>query len=361
MSFGSAEAAIYVYVLSGVDTAGMIASGETTQDVPSPYTTMSSTLTSVNGDMELNCGQIAGTTPAVSSFTANGGQTSAGLLSPTGGTGYHGSSYKAATTTSVTSGWTYAPSLTFNAIYRAVVVKAGASGTTVAPAAASMTFTGSTPTVGVSSGTAVSPTAGALAFTGSTSTVSKTSYTWYSLPAPGSYDNNSILVGQTYPTGSILRVVTDFAHITAVYATGPLQNDINDYATAETGYTGSDSATYEIKNTSGTTSQYTITVNIDNNKVIGYTAGALVFTPSTPGVVVNKILAPAAASLAFTGATPTVTAAANRVASPIAAAMHFTGVTPTLLLNGQVIGGSEGNIRPNKRPYIKPNIRPNRR
>jgi hypothetical protein len=88
------------------------------------------------------------------------------------------------------------------------------------------------------------------------------SYTWYTLPAPGNYDSNSIVAGQTFPSGSVVRAVTSFSHITVNYG-GTLQNDINDYALAENGYSGSDSAVYEIKTPSGATSQYTITVYIN--------------------------------------------------------------------------------------------------
>lgn len=245
------------------------------------------------------------------------------------------------TTTGLTFGYGFFPN---NSNAATVKSFAGdgipAGGTTLTPAAASLAFTGSTATISNTANKTAAPASASLALTGSTSTVATTAYTWYSLPTPGSYDSNSILVGQTYPAGSILRVVTDFAHITANYATGPLQNDINDYATAESGYTGTDSATYEIKNTSGSTSQYTITVNIDANSLIGMSIGSLAFTGSTPTIAVGSPpLAPAAASLALTGSTPTVTRTNNVVVIPTAAALAFYGQTPQILINGQPIDG----------------------
>jgi hypothetical protein len=207
-------------------------------------------------------------------------------------------------------------------------------GTTIAPVAGSAAFTGSVRTVTVTNNVSIAPVAGSAAFTGSVPTATATAYTWYSLPAPGSYDNNSILTGQTYPTSSILRVVTDFAHITANYATGPLQNDINDYATAATGYTGSDSATYEIKNPAGATSQYTITANINASSVIGFSSGAFAFTGNTPSVLVGVSIAPVAGSAAFTGNTPTVAVTGNVSIAPVAGSTAFTGSTPGVIVTG---------------------------
>lgn len=214
---------------------------------------------------------------------------------------------------------------------------------TLSPSAASLTFSGNTPTVSLTGSQSVSPTAASIAFTGQSPTITAESFTWYSLPAPGGYDSNSILVGQTYPTGSFLRVVTDFAHITANYATGPLQNDINDYSTAAGGYTGSDTATYEIKaGDNGTTSQYIITAIIQQGAIsLGPTPAALAFTGATPTISLgaNTTVTPSAAVLTFTGNTPTITATNNQSVAPSSASMTLSVFTPILYINGVPIGG----------------------
>lgn len=255
-----------------------------------------------------------------------------------------------------------------NAQYISVFAGTGvsASGTTVNPAAATMAFTGNTPTLtlkvnpsaaaivispntpSISTGGAVSvsPASATYAFTGQTPIITAQAFTWYSLPAPGGYDSNSILAGQTYPIGSWLRVVTDFTHITANYGTGPLQNDINDYSTAAGGYTGSDTATYEIKSsTDSSTSQYTVTANIQQGAIsLGPATATLTFTGATPTVSVgsNTTLAPSAAVLTFTGNTPTITATTNQNLLPITANYRFTGFTPLIYINGvpQLVGKS---------------------
>jgi len=255
-----------------------------------------------------------------------------------------GSNYwtSALATRIVSSTGTFTPSYTGSGITGStnivIGLKEAASGgsSTLSPGAASLAFAGATSAISTSGNKVVAPAAASLAVTGATSTISKTAYTWYSLPSPGGYDNNSILVGQTYPTGSWLRVVTDFAHITADYATGPLQNDLNDYATAAGGYSGTDSATYEIKNPSGSTSQYTITVNIDSNALIGFSAATVSFTPSTPSIVIGKVLSPSAAALAFAGSTSTITATANKSVAPSAAALALSPATPTITASGSV-------------------------
>lgn len=210
------------------------------------------------------------------------------------------------------------------------------TGTTVTPSTASLVLTGATPTITTSGNRVVSPSTASLVLTGATPTITNPGYTWYTLPAPGSYDSNSILAGQTYPTGSWLRVVTDFAHITANYATGPLQNDINDYATAASGYTGSDSATFEIKTAALSTSQYTVTATIAGSISLGPSTASLAFAGATPTVTVtnNKSVAPTVAAMSFTGATPTIAAGSNVAVSPVAAVMQFIGSAPFVINSG---------------------------
>ncbi len=228
----------------------------------------------------------------------------------------------------------------------AFAIKAAAAGTTVTPSAGSLALTGSTPTVTTNNNVTVSPTTGSIALTGATPTITNPGYTWYTLPAPGSYDSNSILAGQTYPTGSWLRVVTDWAHITSIYATGPLQNDINDYSTAASGYTGSDTATYEIKTPALATSQYTVTASINGAISLGPTAASLVFTGSTPTVNTGNNIAvfPSAASLALTGSTPTFAATQNRVVAPSASILALAGGIPVVLINGIPVGGNKTSL-----------------
>lgn len=225
------------------------------------------------------------------------------------------------------------------------------AGTNLTPSAASMTMTGSTPTVTTTGNQTLAPAAASLAMTGATPTVSAEAYTWYTLPAPGAYDSNSILAGQTYPTGSWLRVVTDFAHITYGYAAaeaaGELDNDINDHAVADSGYTGSDSATFEIKTPAGATAQYTVNVTIQETGITaGPSAATLTMTGATPTVTTggNQTLSPAAAAMTMTGATPTITGTATSVA-PAAASMVMTGVAP-IITNGAPVGAGLPFSRP---------------
>jgi|GEM_PF-1622038 len=257
---------------------------------------------------------------------------------------------------------TFAPSYTGSGISGSTNIvigikeASGGSGTTASPSTASLVLTGATPSVAVTNNKTASPSTATLALTGATPTVTTSgnklstpstaslaltgatpsltvqNYTWYTLPNPGGYDSNSILAGQSYPTGSWLRVVTDWAHITSNYATGPLQNDINDYSTAASGYTGSDSATYEIKTPALSTSQYTVTATISGSINIGPSTASLSLTGATPAVSIsnNKLMSPTTAALAFTGATPSATVTSNQFASPVTASLTLTGATPTV-------------------------------
>lgn len=242
------------------------------------------------------------------------------------------------TTTGLTFGYGFFPN---NSNAATVKSFAGdglpASGTTVTPAAASLSLTGSTPTVTTNNNKTAAPAAASLALTGATPTITAQNFTWYTLPAPGGYDSNSILAGQTYPTGSWLRVVTGWAHITSVYSTGPLQNNINDYSTAQSGYTGSDTATYEIKTPALSTSQYTITASIDASSLIGFTAASAVISSATPSVIVGKYISPAAAALALSPATPTITKTANVVLLPSSVALALSSATPSISVTGGAI------------------------
>jgi UDP-N-acetylmuramyl tripeptide synthase len=87
-------------------------------------------------------------------------------------------------------------------------------------------------------------------------------FTWYALPAPGAIDSNSWIDGQTFPSGSFIRIVTGPAHVTLNLSNRLWANDANDWCTAANGYTGSDSATFEIWSPSGTTSQFTSTITV---------------------------------------------------------------------------------------------------
>lgn len=294
-----------------------------------------------------------------------------------------------------------AGSLTFSGATSAVV-----KNTIPRPAESSLALTGATPAVSSSGNQSVSVAAASFALTGVAPTITQQTFTWYSLPAPGGYDSNSILAGQTYPAGSWLRVISDFAHIIANYAVGPLQNNINDYATAETGYTGSDSATYQIKTPAGSTSNYTVTATISgsiglgpataslslggststvtatNNKSVAPNSIAMIFTGATPTLSgINQSASPSPASLNLAGATSTVTATANQTVTPTTRAVAFTGatssvsvggnvsvspstaalafasLTPQILINGQVVGGGLGTIRSSVRNSMRPSYR----
>jgi len=261
----------------------------------------------------------------------------------------------------VSSTGTFTPSYTGSGITGSTNIvigikeASGGGGATASPSAASLVLTGATPTITTSGNKLATPSTASLALTGATPSLTVQNYTWYTLPAPGSYDSNSILAGQTYPTGSWLRVVTDWAHITSVYSTGPLQNDINDYSTAESGYTGSDTATYEIKTPALSTSQYTVTATISNNINIGPSTASLSLTGATPTVTVtnNKLVTPSTASLALTGATPTIAAGQNVLVQPTTAALALVGATPSMLINGVPTGVNYSFIRRVERSLIR--------
>jgi len=153
------------------------------------------------------------------------------------------------------------------------------------------------------------PSAASMVETGAIPSAVATTYTWYALPAPGVYDSNSLIYGQTFPTGSLIREVTAPAHIIANnYAVGPLANDVNDYMVAEPLFTGSDSGVYEIKTPAGATSQYTASFSIGAvNTTVSPSAASMTETGATPGVAVGiPALTPAPASMTETGATPNV-------------------------------------------------------
>jgi len=180
------------------------------------------------------------------------------------------------------------------------------------------------------------PSAASMVETGATPSVLATTYTWYALPAPGAYDSNSLIYGQTFPTGSLIREVTAPAHIISTnYAVGPLANDVNDYMVAQPLYTGADSGVYEIKTPAGATSQYTSTFNIGAiNTTVSPSAASMTETGGTPGVAIGiPPLTPAAASMTETGATPNVIATSAFVASPAPASMRETGATPAVAVS----------------------------
>lgn len=187
----------------------------------------------------------------------------------------------------------------------------------------------------------LNPAPASLVYTGGTPTLSYNTYTWYTLPAPGAYDSNSILAGQTYPAGSLIReATTPFANVTVNYALGLLANDINDYAVADPGFTGSNSITYEIKTPLGATSQFTVTLQIQQGNItLSPATASRVFTTSTPTLTLggNVTLSPATASLSITPGTPTLSiSSGNKTLNPSAASISITPGTPTLSLSNNL-------------------------
>ena len=87
-------------------------------------------------------------------------------------------------------------------------------------------------------------------------------FAWYPLPAPGACDTNSFLANQTYPAGSYIRFVTLPVHVTVDLMNLLWANDINDFCTAASGYTGADSAVLEIRAPNGSKSQFTANVTV---------------------------------------------------------------------------------------------------
>lgn len=180
------------------------------------------------------------------------------------------------------------------------------------------------------------PAAASMVETGATPSVLATTFTWYALPAPGAYDSNSLIYGQTFPTGSLIREVTAPAHIISTnYAIGPLANDVNDYMVAQPLYTGADSGVYEIKTPAGATSQYTATFSIGAiNTTVSPSAASMTETGATPGVAVGfPPLTPAPASMTETGATPNVIFDTNFFGAPSPASMRMTGVAPDIAIS----------------------------